>query len=91
MTLGWSDGVIFMLAAFSLLKSKKHQVNGVSKDIDKRSSGYKRRQEGLQTAPEQILGMLQRAMNAGIDPSYVLMDFWFTLPPSDQRHQRTGY
>ncbi|MDM8102869.1 MULTISPECIES: IS4 family transposase [Oceanobacillus] len=81
LTLGWSDGATFMPVDFSLLSSKKHQINGISKDIDKRSSGYKRRQEALQTAPEQIPGMLQRAMNAGIDASYVLMDSWFTQPP----------
>lgn len=81
LTLGWSDGATFMPVDFSLLSSKKHQINGVSKDIDKRSSGYKRRQNALQPAPEQIPGMLQRAMNAGVDASYVLMDSWFTQPP----------
>ncbi|MGF7128280.1 hypothetical protein J2T56_003013, partial [Natronobacillus azotifigens] len=30
--------------------------------------------EALQTAPEQIPSMVERAMNAGIDASYVLMD-----------------
>src|SRR5690625_4980200 len=53
----------------------------ISKNIDKRTCGYKRRQEALQTAPEQIPNMIERAMNAGIDASYVLMDTWFTHQP----------
>ena len=81
LTLGWSDGATFMPVDFSLLSSKKSQINGISEKVDKRSSGYKRRKEALQTAPEQIPDMLKRAMNAGIDASYVLMDTWFTSQP----------
>lgn len=81
LTLGWSDGATFMPVDFSLLSSKTSQINGISEKIDKRSSGYKRRLEALQTAPEQIPSMIQRAMDAGIDASYVLMDSWFTHQP----------
>ena len=81
LTLGWSDGATFMPVDFSLLSSKKSQINGISKGIDKRTSGYQRRKEALQTAPEQIPQMIERAMNSGIDASYVLMDSWFTQQP----------
>lgn len=81
LTLGWSDGATFMPVDFSLLSSKKSQINGISESIDKRTSGYKRRQEALQSAPEQIPAMLKRALNAGVDASYVLMDTWFTQQP----------
>ena len=81
LTLGWSDGATFMPIDFSLLSSKKSQINGISETIDKRTSGYKRRLEALQTAPEQIPNMLKRAMDIGIDASYVLMDTWFTQQP----------
>src|SRR5690625_5074355 len=81
LTLGWSDGATFMPIDFSLLSSKKSQINGISESIDKRSSGYKRRLEALQSAPEQIPGMLKRALNTGINASYVLMDTWFTQQP----------
>ena len=50
-TLGWSDDATFMPLDFSLLSSKKAQINGISEDIDKRSSGYKRRMEALESAP----------------------------------------
>lgn len=81
LTLGWSDGATFLPVDFSLLSSKKSQINGISKTVDKRSSGYKRRIEALQTAPDQIPDMLIRAINAGINASYVLMDTWFTQQP----------
>lgn len=81
LTLGWSDGHSFMPIDFSLLSSTKAQINGISEGIDKRTSGYKRRVEALQTAPEQIPAMLKRAVNAGVDATYVLMDTWFTQPP----------
>ncbi|WP_019415068.1 IS4 family transposase [Paenisporosarcina sp. TG20] len=81
LTLGWSDGCTFMPIDFSLLSSKTSQINGISTDIDKRTSGYKRRLNALQTAPEQIPDMIKRALSSGIDAGYVLMDTWFTMPP----------
>ncbi|MBE1556125.1 hypothetical protein H4683_003246 [Filibacter limicola] len=34
LTLGWSDGHSFMPIDFSLLSSKKAQINGISEDIE---------------------------------------------------------
>lgn len=81
LTLGWSDGHSFMPVDFSLLSSKKSQINGISSEIDKRTSGYKRRVNALQTAPEQIPDMIRRALSNGINAEYVLIDSWFTMPP----------
>lgn len=81
LTLGWSDGATFMPIDFSLLSSKKTKINDISEKVDKRTSGYKRRMEALETAPSQIPDMVQRALSAGIDASYVLMDSWFTQQP----------
>lgn len=83
LTMGWSDGSTFMPIDFSLLSSRteKSQINGISAEIDKRTCGYKRRVNALQTSPEQIPDMLRRALDSGIEASYVLMDSWFTLPP----------
>src|SRR5690625_3354679 len=78
LTLGWSDVATFMPIDFSLLSSKKSKINGISDKVDKRTSGYKRREEALQTAPAQMPAMISRALSAGIDASYVLMDSWFT-------------
>lgn len=54
LTLGWSDGATFMPVDFALLSSKKAQVNGISEQIDKRTSGYKRRIEALETASSLV-------------------------------------
>lgn len=81
LTLGWSDGKTFMPIDFSLLSSLKAKLNDINENIDKRTSGYKRRKEALQKAPEQLPDMIIRALSKGIDASYVLMDSWFTQPP----------
>ncbi|EKN69961.1 IS4 family transposase [Schinkia azotoformans] len=81
LTLGWSDGYTFMPIDFSLLSSKNTQINGISEQIDKRTCGYKRRENALQSKPEQLPDMIKRALTNGIDASYVLMDSWFTMPP----------
>ena len=81
LALGWSDAHTFIPIDFSLLSSKKAQINGISEEIDKRTCGYKRRQNALQTAPKQIPDMIKRALANGVDASYVLIDSWFTLPP----------
>ncbi|GGL65879.1 IS4 family transposase [Sporolactobacillus putidus] len=83
LTLGWSDGTTFIPVDFSLLSSNKEKtrVNDINPTIDKRCSGYKRRMEALQTAPNQIPEMVNRALRSGIDASYVLMDSWFTQQP----------
>jgi hypothetical protein len=81
LTLGWSDGYTFMPIDFSLLSSKTSSINGINEEIDKRCSGYKRRVEALQSAPDQIPAMIERALSNGIEASYVLMDTWFTQQP----------
>nr|WP_246494247.1 transposase [Lysinibacillus agricola] len=81
LTLGWSDGFTFMPLDFTLLSSKNAQINGISNNIDKRTSGYKRRVESLESAPTIIPSMLERALQAGVSADYVLMDTWFTQQP----------
>lgn len=81
LSMGWSDGFTFMPLDFALLSSKNSQINGISSDIDKRCSGYKRRLEALETAPSLIPSMIERSLNAGVIADYVLMDTWFTQQP----------
>ena len=81
LTLGWSDGHTFIPVDFSLLSSLKSQIQGISEAIDKRTHGYKRRMEALRPAPEIIPAMLDQALAAGMNASYVLMDSWFTYAP----------
>ncbi|WP_135554767.1 IS4 family transposase [Paenibacillus cymbidii] len=81
LTMGWSDGHSFVPMDFALLSSVKSGITGMADGIDKRSHGYKRRQEAFCTAPQVIAAMLDRAIQAGISASYVLMDSWFTHAP----------
>jgi hypothetical protein len=90
LTLGWSDGFTFMPLDFTLLSSKKAQINGISENIDKRSSGYKRRIEALETAPSIIPIMIERALDADVPADYVLMDTWFTQQPLIKYIVETG-
>jgi hypothetical protein len=90
LTLGWSDGKTFIPLDFVLLSSSKSQINGISTDIDKRSSGYKRRLEALKSAPELVPEMINRALTQGVTASYVLMDSWFTFAPLIQKITQQG-
>jgi hypothetical protein len=81
LTMGWSDGHTFLPLDFALLSSRNSQINGMNEKIDKRTSGYKRRQEALLSAPQVMASMLDRALAAGATASYVLMDSWFTHAP----------
>src|SRR5690606_5298427 len=56
-------------------------INGMNEQIDKRTSGFKRRLEALEPAPKLVTSMVKRALDAGISASYVLMDTWFTHEP----------
>lgn len=81
MTMGWSDGHTFLPIDFSLLSSVKSGIVGMAEKIDKRTSGYKRRQEALLSGPQVIINMIDRAIAAGVSASYALMDSWFTHAP----------
>jgi len=90
LTLGWSDGKTFIPLDFALLSSSNSQINGISANVDKRSSGYKRRIEALKSAPELIPKMIKRALEQGVSASYVLMDSWFTFAPLIQAIHEQG-
>jgi hypothetical protein len=81
MTMGWSDGHTFLTMDFSLLSSMKSGIVGMSQEIDKRTSGYKRREESLLSGPQVITAMIDRTIKAGVSASYALMDSWFTHVP----------
>jgi hypothetical protein len=71
LTLGWSDGHTFLPLDFSLLSSVKSQIQGMVAGLDKRTVGFKRRVEALQTAPYLVPIMLERALKAGCEATYV--------------------
>jgi hypothetical protein len=83
LALGWSDGYSFIPVGFNVLSSatESNRYQEMSADIDHRSNGYKVRKESLMAKTDAAIMLIQRALNAGIQADYVLMDTWFTTEP----------
>lgn len=83
LTLGWSDGYTFIPVAFNMLSSanKCNRYQEISEEIDHRTNGYKVRQESIIQKTQASLLLIQRALKAGIQADYVLMDTWYTTEP----------
>ena len=83
LALGWSDGYSFVPVGFNLLSSakKSNRYQEISDKIDHRTNGYKARRESLLSKPEAAVLFIRRALDAGIQADYVLMDTWFTTEP----------
>jgi hypothetical protein len=78
----WSDGVSLLPLDFALLssKDKKNRFQGITKDVDKRSCGYKRRLEAMEKATDLVNPMVGRILSYRIKFNYILMDSWFCSP-----------
>lgn len=83
LTLGWSDGFSFLPIDFTMLSSAKqsNRLCEMKEDLDKRTHGYKRRQEALTKKPDALVQMVTNALNTGFSADYILMDSWFTQAP----------
>lgn len=82
LTLGWSDGISFLPLDFALLSSRKdkNRLQDSTKEMDKRSCGYKRRVEAQTKSTDLLEPMVRRALSHGIRAKYLLMDSWFAMP-----------
>lgn len=82
LTLGWSDGNSFLGIDFALLSSaeEKNRYQPVTKALDKRCCGFKRRQEAMTKSTQLLEPMVKRALCSGIKARYVVMDSWFSFP-----------
>ena len=81
LTLGWSDGNTFIPVDTQPLTSENEKKRlQQSKDIDKRTCGYKQRLMAQIKAPLVMIEMLRSAIAAGIHAQYVLFDSWFSAP-----------
>ena len=80
LTLGWSDGYSFIPVGFNLLSSakKSNRYQEISEDIDHRTNGFRARKEALMKKTDAAVLLVRRALQAGIQADYVLMDTWFT-------------
>ncbi len=61
--------------------NEKNRLQHIDSKIDKRTHGYKRRLEALNSKPECVSEMIDRVLNAGLSADYILMDSWFTNEP----------
>ena len=86
LTLGWSDGYSFIPVGFNMLSSanKSNRYQEVSDKIDRRTNGYKARKESMMKKTDAAVLLVERALDAGIQADYVLMDTWFTTEPMIQ-------
>lgn len=82
LTLGWSDGVSFLPLDFVLLSSAEaaKRIQGITKELDKRTCGYRRRIEAMTKSTDLLEAMVKRALCAGLRVDYILMDSWFCFP-----------
>ncbi len=83
LTLGWSDGYSFIPVGFNLLSSakKSNRYQEISEGIDHRTNGFKARKEAVMKKTDAAVLLVRRALRAGIQADYVLMDTWFTTEP----------
>lgn len=79
LTLGWTDGATFLPLDFVLKSSAKaaNRIQGIIKDLDKRTCGYKRRQEAMGKSTDLLETIVKRTLALGIRADYLLMDSWF--------------
>ena len=92
LTLGWSDGNSFIPMLFSLLSSakEKNRLAPMRTDLDKRTNGYKRRQESLKKSPDVLVELVKMAMATGTGARYLLFDSWFAAPVTIRRIHALG-
>ena len=90
--LGWTDAFSFIPVGFTMLSSanEKNRLVDADERIDKRSNGWKRREEALLPKMDAAIMLLKNAINAGIRADYVLMDTWFTNEPFIRRIKEIG-
>lgn len=92
LTLGWSDGYSFAPLDFTLMSSAKakNRLCEMREGLDKRTIGYKRRKEAMNSKPDAVVEMVDRALKAGFSADYLLMDSWFTHAPLLQTLKEKG-
>jgi len=93
LTLGWSDGVTFIPLLFRHMSSKdpKQRYTEAKSDINKRSAGYKARQEAISKATDVLFEMLRQAKKAGVAAKHVLFDSWFSYPSTMMTIKKIGF
>lgn len=92
LTLGWSDGNSFVPMMLSMLSSAKedNRLAPMRDGIDKRTNGYKRRQESMRKSTDVLVDMVALTMTAGTTARHLLFDSWFAFPATIRRIKALG-
>ncbi len=92
LTLGWSDGNSFVPMMLSMLSSAKedNRLAPMRAGIDKRTNGYKRRQESVRKSTDVLVDMVTIVMTAGTKAQHLLFDSWFAFPATIRRIKALG-
>jgi len=88
--LGYHNGINFYPVDVALSTSSK-RPNSNLRNIDKRTCGWKRRNEALDKKTAVLLQMVDRAWHQGLDASFVLFDSWFAHDKIISSICSTGY
>jgi hypothetical protein len=92
LTLGWSDGNSFVPMMLSMLSSAKedNRLAPMRDGLDKRTNGYKRRQESMRKSTDVLVDMVKLAMTAGTTARHLLFDSWFAFPATIRKIKALG-
>ena len=88
--LGFHNGLNFF-PLDGAFHTSSHRPNTHMRDIDKRTSGWKRRKEALSKKTDVLVQMIDKAWKSGIDASFVLFDSWFSHDDIIRRIVDVGY
>jgi len=81
-SLNYSDGYSNFIVDFAIFMGKfaKVKLQDFTQKLDYRSVAYKRRLELTKSKLELLIDMIKRAIKAGIQADYLLVDSWYSKP-----------
>lgn len=88
--IGYHNGIQFFPLDMAFHTSKQ-RPNTNLRPIDKRTCGWKRRQESFVKKTDMLIQLLKNAANSGIDAACVLFDSWFSYDSVISKVVSTGY
>lgn len=88
--LGFHNGIQFFPLDV-VFHTSKTRPNTTERQIDKRTCGWRRRQEAFEKKTDMLIEMLKNAYKSGIDAACVLFDSWFSYDSVIKRVVDIGY
>ena len=81
-SLNYSDGYSNFMLDFAIAMGNyaRVKIEEFTKEVDTRTTAYKRRLELLKSKSQIAIDMIQRAIRAGIQADYLLVDSWYSKP-----------